>query len=136
MGDANDVDRLVEAFKSFDEVTDRPTMIIVDSHIGWGAPHKQDTASAHGEPLGEEEIRLAKEAYGWPADAKFLVPDGVRERFQELVGARGRAARDEWFETFKRYETEHPELAEEVRRMQKRELPEGWDSGLEPFPAD
>ncbi|MEC8321678.1 MAG: transketolase [Planctomycetota bacterium] len=136
VGDANDVDRLVEAFKSFDEVTDRPTMIIVDSHIGWGAPHKQDTASAHGEPLGEEEIRLAKEAYGWPADAKFLVPDGVRERFQELVGARGRAARDEWFETFKRYETEHPELAEEVRRMQKRELPEGWDSGLEPFPAD
>ena len=136
VGDANDIDRLVDAFESFDATTDRPTMIIVDSHIGWGAPHKQDTASAHGEPLGDEEIRLAKEAYGWPPDAKFLVPDGVPERFQELVGARGRAARDEWFETFARYEVEHPELAKEVREMQKRELPQDWDAEMKPFPPD
>ena len=136
VGDANDIDRLVDAFASFDSTTDRPTMIIVDSHIGWGAPHKQDTASAHGEPLGDEEIRLAKEAYGWPPDAKFLVPEGVRERFQELVGARGRAARDEWFETFARYEVEHPELAKEVRQMQKRELPQDWDAEMKPFPPD
>ena len=136
VGDANDVDRLVDAFASFDATTDRPTMIIVDSHIGWGAPHKQDTASAHGEPLGADEIRLAKEAYGWPPDAKFYVPDGVYERFQELVGARGRAARDEWFETFGRYEVEHPELAAEVRSMQKRQLPEDWEADLVPFPAD
>lgn len=136
VGDANDVDRLVDAFASFDATTDRPTMIIVDSHIGWGAPHKQDTASAHGEPLGVDEIRLAKEAYGWPADKKFYVPDGVYERFQELVGARGRSARDEWFETFGRYEVEHPELAAEVRSMQKRELPDDWDADLVPFPAD
>ena len=136
VGDANDIDRLVDAFESFDATTDRPTMIIVDSHIGWGAPHKQDTAWAHGEPLGDEEIRLAKEAYGWPPDAKFLVPDGVPERFQELVGARGRAARDEWFETFARYEVEHPELAKEVREMQKRELPQDWDAEMKPFPPD
>ena len=136
VGDANDIDRLVDAFVSFDATTDRPTMIIVDSHIGWGAPHKEDTAAAHGEPLGEEEIRLAKEAYGWPPDAKFLVPDGVPERFQELLGARGRAARDEWFETFARYEVEHPELAREVRQMQKRELPSDWDAAMKPFPAD
>ena len=136
VGDANDIDRLVRAFEIFDETTDRPTMIIVDSHIGWGAPHKQDTAAAHGEPLGDDEIRLAKEAYGWPADAKFLVPDGVRERFGELVGARGRAARDAWFESFARYETEHPQLAAEVKRMQKRELPEDWDADLVDFPVD
>ena len=136
VGDANDVDRLVHAFETFDDTRDRPTMIIVDSHIGWGAPHKQDTASAHGEPLGDEEIRLAKEAYGWPVDAKFLVPDGVRERFDELVGARGRAARDAWFETFSRYEIEHPTLAAELKRMQKRELPEDWDADIEDFAPD
>ena len=136
VSDANDVDRLTQAFETFDATDDRPTMIIVDSHIGWGAPHKQDTASAHGEPLGDEEIRLAKEAYGWPTDSKFLVPDGVYERFQELVGARGLGAREAWFEMFARYEAEHPELADEVRRMQKRELPEDWDADLEPFPAD
>ncbi len=136
VGDANDVDRLNHAFETFDATDDRPTMIIVDSHIGWGAPHKQDTASAHGEPLGEEEIRLAKEAYGWPADAKFLVPDGVMERFQEKVGARGREAREAWLEMFARYEVEHPELAVEVRNMQERRLPEGWDSDLQAFPPD
>ncbi|MHC4793397.1 MAG: transketolase, partial [Planctomycetota bacterium] len=136
VGDANDVDRLTQCFETFDTTNDRPTMIIVDSHIGWGAPHKQDTASAHGEPLGVEEIRLAKEAYGWPPDAKFLVPDGVMERFQELVGARGRTARDAWFDLYERYRVEHPELAEELLRMQRRELPDDWDADIEAFPAD
>ena len=136
VGDANDVDRLSQCFKIFDATDDRPTIIIVDSHIGWGSPHKQDTASAHGEPLGEEEIRLAKEAYGWPPDAKFLVPDGVMERFQELVGARGKAGRDAWFELYDRYKVEYPELAEELLRMQRRELPEDWDADLVDFPAD
>ncbi len=136
VGDANDIDRLVDAFASFDATTDRPTMIIVDSHIGWGSPHKQDTASAHGEPLGDAEIRLAKASYGWPQDASFLVPEGVPERFQELMGARGGAARNEWLETFARYEIEHPELAREVREMQKRELPADWDADLKPFPPD
>ncbi len=136
VGDANDIDRLEHAFQIFDKTSDRPTLIIVDSHIGWGAPHKQDTAAAHGEALGEDEIRLTKEAYGWPPDAKFLVPDGVPQRFQELVGARGRKAREDWFETFDRYRSEHPELAREVEQMQKRELPDDWADTLEPFPAD
>jgi transketolase len=136
VGDANDVDRLAQCFKIFDATDDRPTIIIVDSHIGWGSPHKQDTASAHGEPLGEDEIRLVKEAYGWPPDAKFLVPDGVKERFQELVGARGKAGRDAWFELYDRYKVEYPELAKELLQMQRRQLPEGWDEGLVEFPAD
>ncbi|MFM1832168.1 MAG: hypothetical protein RLZZ461_484 [Planctomycetota bacterium] len=136
VADANDVDRLVQAFETFDATTDRPTMIIVDSHIGWGAPNKQDTASAHGEPLGAEEIRLAKESYGWPADASFLVPDGVRERFDEGMGARGRDARAAWNEMFARYATEHPALAEDLRRIREHRLPDDWDADLAEFPAD
>src|SRR5262249_26036148 len=90
VGDANDLEMLERAFRTFKSTSDRPTLIIVDSHIAYGAPNKQDTSAAHGEPLGEEEIRLAKRHYGWPPDAKFLVPDGVREHFQEGIG---RAAR-------------------------------------------
>ena len=86
VGDANDLERLAEAIEIFRRTKDVPTLIIVDSHIGYGAPHKQDTSAAHGEPLGEEEIRLAKRSYGWPEEAKFLVPDGVREHFQDGVG--------------------------------------------------
>ena len=77
---------------------DRPTLIIVDSHIGWGAPTKQDTSAAHGEPLGEDEIRLTKRNYGWPEDAKFLVPDGVYDCFNAGIGKRGKALRDAWFD--------------------------------------
>ena len=91
VGDANDLEMLERAFTTFRSTTDRPTLIIVDSHIAYGAPNKQDTSAAHGEPLGEEEIRLAKRHYGWPEDAKFLVPDGVREHFQAGIGARGQA---------------------------------------------
>ena len=94
---------LERAFKTFRSTTDRPTLIIVDSHIAYGAPHKQDTSAAHGEPLGEEEIRLTKRHYGWPEDAKFLVPDGVREHFDAGIGARGAALHREWWALFEEY---------------------------------
>jgi transketolase len=136
VGDANDVSMLERAFATFKRTPDRPTLIIVDSHIAWGSPHKQDTHAAHGEPLGEEEIRLTKRAYGWPEDAKFLVPDGVREHFAAGIGARGKAARMAWMELFGRYRDKYPELADHLFRMQRRQLPAGWDKGLEPFPAD
>ena len=136
VGDANDLDLLAQAFATFLATTDRPTLIIVDSHIGWGAPNKQDTSAAHGEPLGEEEIRLTKRAYGWPEDAKFFIPDGVYDRFQEGIGRRGKELRDSWFAGLGRYKAEHPALADELNRMQHRQLPDGWDKDLPTFPAD
>jgi transketolase len=136
VGDANDLDMLERAFETFRSTPDRPTLIIVDSHIAYGAPHKQDTSAAHGEPLGEEEIRLTKRRYGWPEDAKFLVPDGVPEHFRAGVGARGRAARQAWMERFDRYRDKYPEAADHLYRMQHRQLPDGWDKGLEPFAPD
>jgi transketolase len=136
VGDANDLDLLARAFDSFKNTTDRPTLIIVDSHIAWGAPNKQDTAAAHGEPLGEEEIRLTKRAYGWPEDAKFLVPDGVYDHFKAGIGRRGKALRDAWFQTIARYKSEHPELADRLYKIQHRQLPDGWDKDLTPFPSD
>ena len=136
VGDANDLDMLRRAFRVFKDTSDRPTLIIVDSHIGFGAPHKQDTGAAHGEPLGEEEIRLAKRFYGWPEDAKFLVPDGVRERLRDGIGRRGRELREAWLARFREYRTQHPELADHLDRMQRRRLPEGWDRDLPVFPAD
>ena len=113
----------------------RPS-IILDSHIGYGSPHKIDTAAAHGEPLGEDEVRLAKRAYGWPEDAKFLVPDGVRGQFDAGIGARGAAARDRWETLFAAYRREFPELATEIEQMQRRELPAGWDRNLPSFSPD
>ena len=136
VGDANDVDRIEHALAVFRETKGRPTFLIVDSHIGYGSPHKQDTAAAHGEPLGDEEVRLCKRAYGWPEDAKFLVPDGVREHFAAGIGARGAAARKEWTERLGAYLAEHPDLADEIDRMQRRQLPAGWDRNLPVFPAD
>jgi transketolase len=136
VGDANDLRQLARAYETAKRSTDRPTMIIVDSHIGYGAPKKQDTASAHGEPLGEEEIRATKRGYGWPEDAKFLVPDGVRERFAEKVGTRGAAASAEWSARFDAYAKAYPWLADEVRTILARGLPEGWDKDLKPFAAD
>ena len=136
VGDANDVERIEQAIGIFQKTKDRPTFIIIDSHIGYGAPHKQDTAEAHGEPLGEEEIRLAKRFYGWPEDAKFLVPDGVYEHFAHGIGARGAAARADWVKLFDGYRASHPGLADEIDRMERRELPEGWDRDLPVFPAD
>ena len=136
VSDANDLERLGLALSIFKATSDRPTCIIVDSHIAYGAPNKQDTAAAHGEPLGDEEVKLAKRSYGWPEDEKFLVPDGVREHFADGVGARGRAARTAWLEMFERYHAEHPELAEELSLMQSRELPRGWDAALPVFEPD
>jgi len=136
VGDANDQDMLSRAFKAFKASTDRPTLIIVDSHIAYGAPSKQDTSAAHGEPLGEEEIRGTKRNYGWPEDAKFYVPSEVYDRFQELLGGRGHGLRDVWMAKFGEYSREFPELADQLLKMQRRELPQGWDSEIPNFPAD
>jgi transketolase len=136
VGDANDLDRIERALAVFRQTRGRPTLIILDSHIGYGSPHRQDTAAAHGEPLGEEEIRLTKRAYGWPEDAKFLVPDGVREHFGVGIGARGAEARRRWTDLFAAYRAEFPELASEIEQMQRRELPVGWDRDLPVFPDD
>lgn len=136
VGDANDLDLIERALHVFRQTEGRPTLIILDSHIGYGSPHRQDTAAAHGEPLGEEEIRLTKRAYGWPEDAKFLVPEGVREHFAAGVGARGAAAHRHWDELFARYGSQYLELAREVEQMQRRELPERWDANLPVFAAD
>ena len=136
VADANDLDMLARAFETFQKTTDRPTLIIVDSHIGYGSPHKQDSNAAHGEPLGEEEVRLTKKFYGWPEDAKFLVPEGVREHFQDGIGKRGHEARTQWAKMFADYSQKYPDLAERLHRMQRRELPDGWDKKLPTFPAD
>jgi transketolase len=136
VGDANDLEMLDRALKTFLRTPDRPTLIIVDSHIAWGAPNKQDTHAAHGEPLGEEEIRLTKRNYHWPEDAKFLVPEGVREHMAAGMGERGHALREAWMATFERYRQQYPELAEHVYRMQHRQLPEGWDHDIPTFAAD
>jgi len=136
VGDANDTGLLARAFEHFKKTDDRPTLIIVDSHIGYGAPSKQDTSAAHGEPLGEDEVRGAKRRYGWPENAKFLVPDGVVEHFAQGVGKRGAEARKAWEATFTKYKKEFPQLADHLERMQKRELPDGWDKDLPTFPTD
>jgi transketolase len=136
VGDVNDQERLAQAIEIFRQTKDAPTLIIVDSHIGYGAPHKHDTSAAHGEPLGEEEIRLTKRSYGWPEDAKFLVPDGVREHFRDGVSRRGEGLHRAWLTQFESYRGKYPDLADEIERMQRRELPAGWDAGLPVFPAD
>ncbi len=134
--DANDLGELAVAYNHALGVKDRPKLIIVDSHIGYGSPNRHDTKEAHGEPLGEEEIKLTKRFYGWPEDAKFLVPDGVRENFNDGIGKRGKQLRDQWSALFKKYSGQFPELANEIDRMQRRELPDGWDKELPSFPAD
>jgi transketolase len=136
IGDANDLERIQHALGVFRETKGRPTLIILDSHIGYGAPHKHDTAAAHGEPLGEAEVRLAKRSYGWPEEAQFLVPDGVREHFAAGVGARGATARSQWTALFASYRAAHPDLATEIDQVQRRDLPAGWDRNLPVFPAD
>jgi transketolase len=136
VGDANDLDALAKAYGTFLNTKTRPTLIIVDSHIGYGSPHKQDTFEAHGEPLGEAEVRLVKKFYGWPEDAKFLVPEGVYEHFQEGIGKRGRDLRTQWDKNFADYAKQYPDLAQRLDQMQHRELPSGWDKNLPTFPAD
>src|SRR5215469_5417191 len=136
VSDANNLDWLARAFQTFLSTHDKPTLIVVDSHIGYGAPHKQDTSEAHGEPLGEEEARLAKKFYGWPEDAKFLVPDGVIEHFRDGVGKRGRELRAQWESKFRDYGKQFPKEAAELEMIQHRQLPSGWDKNLPSFPAD
>ena len=136
VGDANDIDRIEKAFEIFRKTTGRPTFIILDSRIGYGSPNRQDTAAAHGEPLGHDEIRLTKRVYGWPEEAAFLVPDGVREHFAAGVGRRGAAARRGWTTRFAAYRAQFPDLAAEIDQMQRRGLPDGWDANLPVFPAD
>ena len=135
VGDANDLDLLDRAFATVLKETERPSLIIVDSHIAWGAPHKQDTSAAHGEPLGEEEIRLTKERYGWPPEAKFLVPDDVRT-FTNRSIERGHKAEEDWSGRFAAYKAAHPALADEWERMQLGQLPDEWDRDIPNFPAD
>ncbi|HKA56633.1 MAG TPA: transketolase, partial [Candidatus Binatia bacterium] len=136
VGDANDLEMLERALKTGTNTTDRPTLIIVDSHIAYGAPHKQDTSAAHGEPLGEEEIKLAKRNYGWPEEAKFLVPEEGREHFRQGISRRGRELRAAWMTQFVQYQAQYPQLADALYRMQHRQLPDGWDKDLPTFPAD
>jgi transketolase len=134
--DANDLESIADALATFRKTEGRPTLIILDSHIGYGSPHKVDTSAAHGEPLGEEEVRLVKRAYHWPEDAKFLVPDGVKEHFADGIGQRGAEARREWEAMFAKYRQDFPDLATEIDLMQRRELPAGWDRNLPSFPPD
>jgi transketolase len=136
ISDANDIDGIKNALDTFGETKKRPTFIVVDSHIGYGSPHKQDTAAAHGEPLGDEEVRLTKRSYGWPEDEKFLVPDGVYDHFSAGIGTRGAMLRGEWTTLLESYRSQYPELANEIELMQRRELPSGWDRDLPVFPAD
>jgi transketolase len=136
VGDANDIERIEHALAVFRQTRGRPTFIVLDSHIGYGSPHKQDTSEAHGEPLGDDEVKLTKRSYGWPEDAKFLVPDGVYDLFKAGIGQRGAAARKNWTELFAAYRTKFPALAIEIDQMQRRELPAGWDKNLPVFPAD
>jgi transketolase len=134
--DANNLESIAEALALFRNTKEQPTLIILDSHIGYGSPHRIDTSAAHGEPLGEDEVRLAKRAYHWPENAKFLVPDGVMEHFAEGIGQRGGKTRREWNGMFARYRARFPDLAAEVDQMQRRELPAGWDRDLPRFPPD
>jgi transketolase len=134
--DANDTPAVERALETFRGTDDRPTLIIVDSIIGYGAPHKENTAAAHSDPLGVEEVRLTKHFYGWPEDAQFLVPDGVYDCFNEGVGRRGRALRDVWAKTFTAYEKQNPQAAREIEIVLAGELAAGWDAELPAFPAD
>jgi transketolase len=136
VADANDLLQLSRGYNTFLSTTDKPTLIVVDSHIGYGSPHKQDSYEAHGEPLGEAEVKLVKQNYGWPEDAKFLVPDGVYQNFQNGVGARGNNERTKWNSLFAEYSKKFPELAARIAKMKSRSLPDGWDKNLPSFPAD
>lgn len=136
VADANDLEALKESYTAAGNRTDCPTLIIVDTHIGYGSPDKQDTAQAHGEPLGVEEVKRAKHFYGWPEDAQFLVPDGVLDHFSAGIGKRGKELRDQWYELFAAYKQKYPELADALLQMQHREIPKNFDEALPLFPAD
>jgi len=134
--DANDLDALRDALRAFQQPSDSPTLVIVRSVIAWGAPNKANTADAHGAPLGEEEVRLAKQNYGWPEEEKFLVPDEVRTLFAEGIGRRGKELSDAWYAKWEQYKEAYPELAEQLHQMIHHKLPDGWDAEIPEFPAD
>ena len=134
--DANDTKAIAGALDEAKACTAGPTIIVVQSVIGFGAPKKAGTREAHGEPLGDEEIRGAKRRYGWPEDSQFLVPDGVHQRFAAVMGQRGEAARQDWMDLLARYREQYPDLAREIDMIDRHELPEGWDSEIPVFPAD
>ncbi len=134
--ECNDVEALAAAYANARATAARPTIIVVDGHIGWGSPEVQDKSKAHGEPLGAAEAARTKAAYGWPAEPAFFVPAGVRERFDERMGARGAAARAAWDAKWASYRAAHPELAKELETLWRGELPAGWDAGLVEQPAD
>ena len=136
VADANDLEMLARAYEVFQKTKGQPTLIVVDSHIGYGSPHKQDSYEAHGEPLGEAEVKLTKKVYGWPEDAKFLVPDGVYDQFKNGIGKRGGEAHAAWNAKFADYQKQYPELAEQLNLMLDGKLPKGWDKDLPTFPAD
>ncbi|MBW4046857.1 MAG: transketolase [Proteobacteria bacterium] len=136
VADANDLDALTHGLQRFIETDDRPTMIIVQSHIGYGAPHKQDTKEAHGEPLGIAEVRLAKEFFGFDPDVQFAVPNGVTEHFSAQFGARGATTHADWTMLFNAYRRQYPDLGLQIEHMQQRALPDGWDRSLPSFAAD
>ena len=136
VADATDLDMIGRAYDVFLKTKNQPTLIVVDSHIGYGSPNKQDTSDAHGEPLGEAEVKLVKRNYGWPEDAKFLVPDGVYDRFKNGIGKRGAEAHAAWKAKFTEYKKQFPDLADQLERMQSLRLPDGWDKDLPTFPAD
>jgi transketolase len=136
VSDANDITAIEHALTTSRDTKGRPTLVILNSHIGYGSPHRHDTAAAHGEPLGVEEVKLTKRAYGWPENSNFLVPDGIREHFSSGVGARGAEAHRKWRDLFAAYRSKYPALATEIDQMQQRELPAGWDRNMPLFPAD
>src|SRR5262249_52305709 len=130
IGDANDVGSIERVLQNFRRTKIGPTLIVLDSHIGYGSPNKQDTSAAHGEPLGDDEVRLVKRAYGWPEDSSFLVPAGVYEHFEAAIGARGAQGHADWTDMMRAYRAKYPELAAEIELMQRRELPAAWDRNL------
>jgi transketolase len=136
VADANDLEMLGHAYETFLKTKDRPTLIVVDSHIGYGSPNKQDSSDSHGEPLGVEEVKLVKKFYGWPEDAQFLVPDGVYDQFKKGIGKRGAELHSNWSKRFGDYKQQFPELAEQLDLMQHWKLPQGWDKDLPTFPPD
>jgi transketolase len=136
VADANDLMMIARGFETAKKDTDGPTLIVLDSHIGYGSPNKQDSYEAHGEPLGADEVKLVKNFYDWPEDKPFYVPDGVYQHFKDGIGARGHNEREKWNTLFAAYSKQFPQLAEELKQMQTRDLPSGWDKGVPTFPTD
>src|SRR3984957_3793369 len=136
VGDANDLAMLKRAFDNAKGTPGRPTLIIVDSHIAYGAPTLEGSHKAHGAPLGDPEIEGAKQFYGLPPKEKFYVPDGVYDVFKNGIGKRSAEMRSAWMALFDQYKAKYPDLSDQLLKMQRRELPDGWEKALPVFPPD